>query len=143
MSLTPNIWGPSTWIMLHLLTLSYPENPTNIDIENHRNFLLSLSDVLPCSECRTHFKGHLKKCALHSALRSRNEYVKCVWRMHNDVSPEKAISFDEFIRIYEEILKMDGFNPIKINNTKKFYKYLSGSLLIILIIVILYYNKKS
>ena len=143
MSLTPKIWGPSTWIMLHLLTLSYPENPSNVDIENHRNFLLSLSDVLPCSECRTHFKGHLKKCALGNALRSKNDYVRCVWRMHNEVNPEKAISFEEFIKLYEEILKMDGFNPIKINNDKKFYKYLSGVSLIILLIVIMYYNKKS
>jgi hypothetical protein len=126
-----------------MLTLSYPEKPSNIDIENHRNFLLSLSDVLPCNECRSHFKGHLKKCTLSHALKSRNDYVKCVWKMHNDVAPEKAITFDEFIKIYDELLEMDGFNPIKIHNDMKMYKYLSGGLFVVLIIVLLYYNKKS
>jgi hypothetical protein len=143
MSLTPRTWGPSTWIMLHLLTLSYPDKPTSEDMENHKKFLLAMSDVLPCSECKDHFKGHLRKCTLSHALRSRNDYVKCVWRMHNEVSPEKAIKFEEFVKIYDEILKMDGFNPIKINNELKIYKYLSIGLLILLLILTLYHNKKS
>jgi hypothetical protein len=66
--------------------------------------------------------------------------------MHNDVSPDKAIDFDEFIKIYDEILKMDGFNPIKINNELRIYKYLSVGLLILLVIdifITLYHNKKS
>jgi hypothetical protein len=146
MSLTPKVWGPSTWIMLHLLTLSYPDKPTLDDMENHKKFLLSLSDVLPCNECRDHFKGHLRKCTLSHALKSKKDYVKCVWQMHNDVSPDKAIDFDEFIKIYDEILKMDGFNPIKINNELRIYKYLSVGLLILLVIdifITLYHNKKS
>ena len=143
MSLTPKTWGPSTWIMLHLLTLSYPDNPTKNDMEIHKNFLLSLSDVLPCDDCRTHFKGHLKKCTLSHALKSKNDYVKCVWKMHNDVAPEKAISFNEFIEIYKEILSLDGFNPIKIYKEMKIYKYISFSLLVILLILVLYNNKKS
>jgi hypothetical protein len=36
--------------------------------------------------------------------------------MHNDVNPAKAISFEEFIKIYKNILNKDGFNPIKIDN---------------------------
>jgi hypothetical protein len=143
MSITPRTWGPSTWIMLHLLTLSYPENPKMQDIENHKKFLLALSDVLPCNECKDHFKTHLSKCTLGNALKSRHNYVKCVWKMHNDVAPEKAISFNEFIKIYDEILKMDGYNPIKIHSNMKIHKYLNIVLLIVILFLILYYNKKS
>jgi hypothetical protein len=142
MSITPKTWGPCTWIMLHLITLSYPEKPSNTDIENHRNFLLSLSDILPCNECRSHFKAHLKKCAISHSLKSRDDYIKCVWNMHNGVAPEKAISFEEFMSTYKEIINMDGFNPIKINNERKFYKYATYTLLIIIIIIIIDKCKK-
>lgn len=140
MSLTPKIWGPSTWMMLHLLTLSYPDKPTLKDMENHKKFLLALSDVLPCSDCRTHFKGHLRKCTISHALRSKEDYIRCVWRMHNDVNPAKAISFTEFIKIYKGILNREGYNPIKIDNELFFYKMFSLSL-VILIICIYFYRK--
>lgn len=142
-SLTPKIWGPPTWIMLHLLSLSYPEKPSMKDIENHRNFLLSLSDVLPCDDCRVHFKDHLKKCTLSNALQSRENYVKCVWSMHNDVDSSKKISFDDFIKIYKDILNREGYNPIKIDTERKLYKYSSIGLLIIVISLVMYlYNKR-
>jgi hypothetical protein len=128
--------------MLHLLTLSYPENPTNIDIENHRNFLLSLSNVLPCKDCRTHFKEHLQKCTLSNALKSRDDYVKCVWKMHNEVDSSKQISFEEFIQIYKEILDSDGYNPIKIHKSLKIYKYTTYGLIILLFLLYFIKNKK-
>ena len=28
----PNIWGPQLWFSLHIITLNYPNNPS--DIEN-------------------------------------------------------------------------------------------------------------
>jgi hypothetical protein len=107
-------------------------------MENHKKFLLALSDVLPCEDCRTHFKGHLRKCTIAHALRSKEEYIKCVWRMHNDVNPAKAISFEEFIKIYKNILNKDGFNPIKIDNELAFYKMFSLSLIILLICIYFY-----
>jgi hypothetical protein len=134
-SLTPKTWGPVTWIMLHLLTLSYPDNPTMEDIENHKQFLISLSRVLPCKECRDHFKEHLQKCALSHALKSRETYVKCMWNMHNGVDKTKQISYDEFIKIYKDILEKDGYNPIKISNCLKMYKYLTYGLITIIIIM--------
>jgi hypothetical protein len=141
-SLTPKIWGPSTWIVLHLLSLSYPEKPTVTDIENHRNFLLSLSNVLPCKECRVHFKEHLQKCTLSNALKSRDDYVKCVWNMHNEVDSSKQISFEEFIKIYKEILDSDGYNPIKIHQSLKIYKYSTFGLILILLVLLFKFYKK-
>ena len=34
----PEIWGPSTWIFLHTITLNYPNNPTIYDKQNYKNF---------------------------------------------------------------------------------------------------------
>ena len=34
----PKIWGPSTWLFLHTITLNYPNNPTQQDIDNYKKF---------------------------------------------------------------------------------------------------------
>ena len=34
----PEIWGPHAWQFLHSITLSYPDNPTLEDKNNHAQF---------------------------------------------------------------------------------------------------------
>jgi len=34
-----DIWGPHAWIFLHSISLEYPDNPTNIDKNNMKNFI--------------------------------------------------------------------------------------------------------
>jgi hypothetical protein len=112
LSLTPEVWGPSTWISLHLMTLSYPEKPTSDDKQKHRTFLYSLAEVLPCSVCREHFQTRIKECIANGVLDTRESYVKCMWDIHRAVNPEKSITFDEFVQLYKTILERGHLNPI-------------------------------
>ena len=34
----PEIWGPNAWTFLHTITLNYPENPSEDDKQNHKDF---------------------------------------------------------------------------------------------------------
>lgn len=49
---SPETWGPSMWLMVHLIAATYPANPTQEDKERYAAFFHSLRDVLPCEGCR-------------------------------------------------------------------------------------------
>ena len=57
----PEIWGPHAWQFLHSITLSYPDNPTLEDKNNHAQFFNSLKDILPCQKCQDHFTQNLQE----------------------------------------------------------------------------------
>jgi hypothetical protein len=113
LSLTPTVWGPSTWTALHLMTLAYPEEPTEEDKKKHRAFLYALAEVLPCSVCQNHFRTRIHECIQEGALDTRESYVKCMWNIHRAVNPEKSITFAEFIDLYKGILERGHLNPIQ------------------------------
>lgn len=113
LSLTPEVWGPSTWTALHLMTLGYPDNPSEEDKQKHREFLYALAEVLPCSVCQEHFRTRIYECIQNGILNSRESYVKCIWNIHRAVNPEKSITFDEFIELYKGILERGHLNPIQ------------------------------
>lgn len=49
---SPETWGPSMWLMVHLIAATYPARPTPEDKERYAAFFNSLRDVLPCEGCR-------------------------------------------------------------------------------------------
>lgn len=83
----PEIWGRHFWNVIHILTLSYPNNPTRKDIENHKQFFDSLGKVLPCDKCRLNFSSHMKNNRLtDSVLSSKQSFVKWGIDLHNTVN---------------------------------------------------------
>lgn len=50
-SLQTNVWGPPQWLIIHLLPLTYPENPdTETRVKFAKRFV-SIFETLPCSIC--------------------------------------------------------------------------------------------
>lgn len=83
----PEIWGPRLWSILHIITMEYPNNPTNIDKNNMKAFFESLGPVLPCNKCKNNFTSHLQKNPLsNDVLSSRTQLVKWSIDVHNDVN---------------------------------------------------------
>ena len=83
----PEVWGPHAWIFLHSITLEYPNNPTNEDKLNIKNFFNSVGLVLPCQKCRLNFNSHLKKYPLtDKVLESKSSLVKWMIDIHNCVN---------------------------------------------------------
>ena len=100
----PEIWGPHAWVFLHSITITYPENPTEQDKINYKNFFNSLHNVLPCPGCAYHYQLHLKKHPLNNNILS-NKKKLIIWliTIHNEVNKinnKKEINYNQFMKIY-------------------------------------------
>lgn len=83
----PKLWGKYAWPFLHMVTMAYPENPTEEDKKNYRRFFHDLTHVLPCSTCGNNLKGHLKKYPLtDEVLASRKNLTDWLIDIHNVVN---------------------------------------------------------
>jgi Erv1 / Alr family len=116
----PSVWGPGLWLFLHVMSLNYPENPTEADKERHYNFLFSLSDMLPCKQCQEHFKGYLRKCLSTTDLDSRSTFFKWMHKFHDAVNERlgkgKWHSSEDASRWYKQF---------QVNNDKKYSAFIN------------------
>jgi len=86
----PDTWGPHGWKFLHYVSLSYPDNPTQEQKLQYKQFFELLSVVLPCSICANHFAENYKKMPLTDEILSDKEKViKWVIDIHNVVNVMK------------------------------------------------------
>jgi len=123
----PEIWGPSGWTFLHTITLNYPDNPTEEEKMNHKDFFNNIKNVIPCPKCREHYKENLQKYPLDDVLESKEKLVKWLIDIHNEVNKsnnKKIYSYDEVIQKYDKMYK--GSNNI-------------NTILIILVILLIVY----
>src|ERR1700733_5146368 len=80
----PKIWGKYAWNFIHLVTLSYPDNPTCEDKRQYYIFFTSLKNVLPCAKCKFNMEKHLKKFPLtDEILSSKQNLIKWDIHLHN------------------------------------------------------------
>lgn len=106
-----NIWGPPAWTFLHTVTYNYPENPTEDDKRNFYNFFDSLQNVLPCEKCKGHYKQNIQKYDLKKSLGSREDLVKWLIDLHNDVNRDngkKVWSYSDVFNKYQDMYKPDN-----------------------------------
>lgn len=107
-----NIWGPPAWTFLHTVTYNYPENPTEDDKRNFYNFFMNLQHVLPCEKCKAHYKQNIKKYDLKNNLGSRQELVKWLIDLHNDINRDNGKpvwSYSEVYNKYQNMYKSGTF----------------------------------
>ena len=85
MSITPEHWGPNAWSFLHTLAYAYPVHPTLKQQQAMQKLLTSLTDLLPCSECRQHWAYLLSR---HPMPLGHTTQALPAWLVdrHNDVN---------------------------------------------------------
>jgi Erv1 / Alr family len=133
-NINPASWGPYYWKAMHYLTVAYPNNPTESDKEDVKQFFLSVGRVLPCEKCRAHFAKNLQNYPLtETVLSSRYNLVNWLKDIHNEVntwSGKKQWSYDEVVNEYGDHGKPScGIEIITI------------SLLILIIVIMIVYFK--
>jgi len=82
----PIVWGPHLWFVLHIITFTYPENPTEHDKRSHRDFFISLGDIIPCEQCQKHYKKHTSEYPITPHLDNKGDLIKWLIQIHNFVN---------------------------------------------------------
>ena len=81
------VWGPCVWTFLHTVSFNYPVYPTIQEKKHYKEFVLQLSNILPCGKCRKNFKKNLKKLPLtDNDMVSRETFSKYMYQLHETVN---------------------------------------------------------
>lgn len=84
--ISPHLWGKSAWDFMDALVLTYPrENPPVAKRDAMYNFFESLGELLPCPDCRAHYKDYLSKHFLYQALSSRKSLIDFYYNLRNEI----------------------------------------------------------
>lgn len=134
----PDIWGPTTWTLLHSITLEYPENPTKDDKENIKNFINCFGKILPCEKCRINFKSHIEEIPLNdNILNSKKNFIKWMIDIHNAVNKingKKELTYHDALK--NVLINCDKDNDT--NNNKNIIIIVLTVIIVILITVLMY-----
>jgi hypothetical protein len=110
--LNPAIWGPHAWILLHSITLDYPDCPNNTEKQNMRNFFMSVQHVLPCLRCKKNLHNNYQKYPLtDEVLSSKSNLVRWLIDIHNEINVEKGkkkMSYEEVLAYYDNLYHSKG-----------------------------------
>ena len=136
-----NIWGPPAWTFLHTVTYNYPENPTDNDKRNFYNFFMSLQHVLPCNKCKAHYQQNIQKYDLSESLDSRENLVKWLIDLHNDVNRDNGKPVWSYSEVYNKYGEM--YNQINIYNNIIIFVIILIVLILIFFLFNIYGNKKT
>lgn len=103
-AMRPSVWGPIFWHTMHIISLGYPEEPDENTRQAASSFYQSLSALIPCPICRTHYTHHLQETP--PTTESRKSLVEWVWTIHNKVNRDigkSEVSFDAFLDHMESL----------------------------------------
>ena len=148
MSIDPKIWGPHFWFTMYSVAFTYPDNPTNNDINNFKNFYLSLGEVLPCPKCRMHYTQYINNHPLdNNILSKRNNLLDWLINYNNEVNKvsgnNKVVTRDSLVAEY--IVKLDYGEKTETKKNKSKIIHKDIVLMVILplsLIFIILLNKK-
>ena len=135
----PEIWGPHAWQFLHSITLSYPDNPTLEDKNNHAQFFNSIQNILPCQKCKDHYTQNLHILPIEQHLDNKESLFRWSVDLHNRVNVmnnKREYSYDEVTELYEKMY--DKSNGIRLIGNKWLFIFL----IILLIILGIYHHNK-
>lgn len=138
--INPKVWGKHGWVFLHLVSLSYPEKPSNKEKKNFKQFFELLQDILPCEVCQDNYKDHLNKYPLSdNVFQSKENLVNWLIDIHNCVNKmnnSKIYNYDEATQILKQIQQE---NLQQCNPTIKTQQNYFLLVIIAICIIIIYY----
>ena len=101
------IWGPMLWAVLHMISLNYPPEPTEEDIEHYYTFMLSLQHVLPCRSCRENMTENLKHLKFsRKTLANRQSFFEWVFKFHESVNKSTGKELSQSIQSVADLYEL-------------------------------------
>jgi hypothetical protein len=117
-NLDAEVWGGKGWFFLDSIVLAYPNNPTEKEKQQYKNFFYAIPTVGPCDKCRVHFGQFIEKYPLNDTiLQSKDNLILWLLSAHNNVKKingQKKIKLSEFYEFYNKMYKTD----VKLNGCK-------------------------
>ena len=109
--LTGEKWGSSAWKFIYNVVLSYQG-----DLEELSNFINSLQYLLPCEECKEHYKQYLVQIPP-----PKEPWLLFQWLLdlENRIARKNYGTSYRFINRYEEIEKKGGVLYVETTNHKR------------------------
>lgn len=86
MRLSPNVWGPLFWHTMHIVALGYPQSPTYAHKRAAKEFFESLTQLIPCPQCREHYAKYLQAMPIAPHLDRREDLFRWTVAIHNEVN---------------------------------------------------------
>uniref|UniRef100_A0A914LSQ4 Sulfhydryl oxidase n=1 Tax=Meloidogyne incognita TaxID=6306 RepID=A0A914LSQ4_MELIC len=97
--------GRSTWNLLHTMSVYYPDDPTEKEKQNTKDFLSSFSRTYPCEHCAADFREDLKKNP--PILTNKKLFSQWMCEAHNRVNLKLGKNLFDCNKIMERWL--DGW----------------------------------
>ena len=132
------IWGQHVWKALHYISLGYPDNPSEQQKQDYKQFFLLLKTTLPCIICRNHYEENLKELPLtDEVLKNKTNLIKWVIDLHNIDNKLKGYPILSVDNALENINKYKNHNYIDHIEYSKLIIIILLLILIILLFIIL------
>lgn len=139
----PRVWGKYIWTSIHIIALGYPENPTQEDKDNYKNFYINLWRVIPCYKCSINYKKHLEELPIDNHLNDNISLFRWTVDFHNIVNKElgkKEWTFEESLEKFRKIARGEDEKFVSIDS--KWDNLLWWSTLSVIILIVVYGAKR-
>jgi hypothetical protein len=100
---SPDNWGPPLWYQMHMKTFAYPNNPSQKDKDDIREFFRGIINFLPCESCKEHYMEFLQKRPIRYQYDNRDKLINWLIDLHNEVNArtdKRVLSYQEARSIY-------------------------------------------
>jgi hypothetical protein len=98
-----SVWGPTSWMWLHNLALSYPTTPTESEINDTKLIVIQFINNLPLRvPCKAISMNYIKNNPI--SLQSNADFQIWVWKYHNSINyriGKKYFTLLEYDRKYK------------------------------------------
>ena len=106
-------WGAVYWAFFHIISLNYPDNPTDKDMDYAKDLIKAIYYALPCEVCSGHYLSNIKANPLKPEdISSKTNFATWFINLHNTVNTllnKPNLTYDEAL--------------VKINLVKNTYRY--------------------
>jgi len=118
----PSIWGPHLWYVMHIISFEYPQQPSEYDKRIYHDFYTSLKDVIPCQDCRKHYREFITRYPISPHLDTRSSLIKWVIQVHNFVNKslgKPELSVAQVLDIYSNLIPQSPFIKVNIRENRQ------------------------
>jgi len=125
----PEVWGPATWTLFHVLAEKVNEFVYPRIAGQLFDVIKRICSALPCPECAQDATIFLSKVRLHE-LRSKNDFKNMIYMFHNYVNAKKRKPLFNYVNleIYKRYNIVSVFNRfISVYHTKGNMRLLAES----------------